>query len=93
MLTDVDGCHFITYEAAWKLTEDLPSAREVSSAKAWINDAYYRICVMGHQVHGGIGFTQDHDMGLYFRRAKALELSFGDADHHRAIVAQEIGLK
>jgi len=93
MLIDVDACHFITYQAAWRLSEELPSAKEVSIAKAWVSDAYYRICMVGHQIHGGIGFTQDHDMGLYFRRAKAQELSFGDADFHRAAVAREIGLK
>jgi alkylation response protein AidB-like acyl-CoA dehydrogenase len=93
MLTEVDGSNFITYEAAWKLSEGLSCAKEVSVAKAWVSDAYYRICIVGHQIHGGIGFTQDHEMGLYFRRAKAQEISYGDADFHRAKLAIEIGLK
>ncbi len=92
MLMDVDGCYYITYQAAWRLSEGLPCTREVSIAKAWVSDAYHRICVTGHQVHGGIGFVEDHDMGLYYRRAKAQELSFGDADFHRRIVEGEIGL-
>ena len=92
MLTALEGSHYITYQAAWKLDEDLPCAKEVSMAKAWVNDAYYKICINGHQIHGGIGFTQDHDIGLYFRRAKAQEISYGDADFHRDKLAGQIGL-
>ena len=92
MATDVDGCRFITYQATWKLSEGLPCALEVSMAKAWVSEAYRRTCVEGHQIHGGIGFIKDHDMQLYYRRAKASELMFGDADYHRELVAQQIGL-
>ena len=92
MAIDVDGCRFIAYQSAWKLSEGLPSALDVSMAKAWVSEAYRRICVEGHQIHGGIGFIKDHDMQLYYRRAKASELIFGDADYHRELVAQQIGL-
>jgi alkylation response protein AidB-like acyl-CoA dehydrogenase len=92
MATDVDGSRFVTYQAAWKLTEGLNCALEVSMAKAWVSDAYRRTCAEGHQIHGGIGFIKDHDMQLYYRRAKASELAFGDADYHRELVAQQIGL-
>jgi len=92
MATDVDGCRFITYQAAWKLSEGMPCSLDVSMAKAWVSDAYRRVCVEGHQIHGGIGFIKDHDMQLYYRRAKASELIFGDADYHRELVAQQIGL-
>jgi alkylation response protein AidB-like acyl-CoA dehydrogenase len=47
---------------------------------------------LGHQIHGGIGFTEEHDMPLYFKRAKAAEATFGDADWHREAVARELGL-
>ena len=92
MVTDVDGARFITYQAAWKMAEGLPTALEVSMAKAWVSEAYRRTCSEGHQIHGGIGFIKDHDMQLYYRRAKANELAFGDAAHHRELVAQQIGL-
>ncbi len=92
MAIDVDGSRFITYQAAWKLTEGLNCALEVSMAKAWVSEAYRRICAEGHQIHGAIGFIKDHDMQLYYRRAKASELAFGDADFHRELVAQQIGL-
>ena len=61
-------------------------------AKAWTSEAYRRVVTLGHQVHGAIGFTKDHDMQLYFRRAKAAELAFGDADYHRETVAVEMGI-
>ena len=92
MATDVDGSRFITYQAAWKLNEGLNCALEVSMAKAWVSEAYRRTCAEGHQIHGGIGFIKDHDMQLYYRRAKASELAFGDADYHRDLVAKQIGL-
>ena len=92
MAIDVDGSRFITYQAAWMLSEGLPASKEVAMAKAWTGDAYRRVCALGHQVHGGIGFTKDHDMQLYFRRAKAGEVLFGDPDFHREKVAQEMGI-
>ncbi|MEE8471365.1 MAG: acyl-CoA dehydrogenase family protein [Dehalococcoidia bacterium] len=92
MATEVDGCRYITYQAAWKMAEELPCTLDVSMAKAWVSEAYRHVCVEGHQIHGGIGFIKDHDMQLYYRRAKASELAFGDADYHRELVAQQIGL-
>jgi alkylation response protein AidB-like acyl-CoA dehydrogenase len=92
MATDVEGSRFITYEAAWMLSQNMPCAKEVAMAKAWVSDAYRRVVSLGHQVHGGIGFTKDHDMQLYFRRAKAAEVLFGDGDYHREKVAQALEL-
>ena len=92
MVTDVDGSRFITYKAAWTESEGLPSDMEVSMAKAWTSEAYKRVAVLAHQIFGAIGFTMDHDMHLYFRRAKAGELAYGDADFHREIVATQLGL-
>jgi len=91
MLTDVAGIRSITYMAAWKLSNGLPAAMEVSMAKAWCNEAYRRVCAEGHQVHGGVGLIRVHDMQLYYRRAKVAELAMGDADFHREKVAQELG--
>lgn len=92
MLTDVDGCRFVTYQAAWRLSEGLPAAREVSIAKAWTSEAFRRTTALAHQIHGAIGFTEDHDLPLYFKRAKSWELAFGDAEFHREQIAQELGL-
>ena len=92
MAADVDGCRYITYQAAWTLAQGLPADREVSMAKAWVSDAYQRVCALGHQSHGAVGFTKEYDLQLYSRRAKAAELMFGDADVHLEGVASAIGL-
>ena len=92
MVTDVDGSRFVTYKAAWKVSEGIPAAMDVAVAKAWTSEAYGRVTLLGHQIFGAIGFTMDHDMHLYYRRAKAGEIMFGDGDFQRAVVAQELGL-
>ena len=92
MATDVEGSKFITYQAAWRLSEGLPAEREVAMAKAWVSDAYRRVCALGHQSHGAIGFTKEHNMQLYSRRAKASEIMFGDTDFHLENIANIIGL-
>lgn len=92
MVVGLDGARLITYQAAWMLSQGLSCTREVSMAKAWVSDVYRRITALGHQVHAGVGFIVDHDMPLYFRRAKGAEVAFGDAVFHREVVAQELGL-
>ena len=92
MAADVDGCRYITYQAAWTLAQGLPCDREVSMAKAWVSEAYQRVCALAHQSHGAVGFTKEYDLQLYSRRAKAAELMFGDADVHLEAVASAIGL-
>lgn len=92
MAVDLDSSRFISYEAIWRLAEGLEATVEVSAAKAWVSDAYRRICSLGHGIHGAVGFTMEHDMQLYSRHAKEAELAFGDADWHREQVARQIGL-
>jgi alkylation response protein AidB-like acyl-CoA dehydrogenase len=92
MVTDVSGSRFITYKAAWKVSEGLPATTDVAIAKTWTGEAYGRVTLLAHQIFGAIGFTMDHDIHLYYRQAKAGEIIFGDADFQRAIVARELGL-
>ncbi len=92
MATYVDGCRYITYEAAWKISEGLPCTKEASIAKAWLSLISKKILILAHQIHGTIGFTEDHDLPLYSKRAKESELLFGDEYFHEEIVAQEMGL-
>jgi alkylation response protein AidB-like acyl-CoA dehydrogenase len=92
MLIDVDSSRFLTYQAAWKVSEGMEATMEVSMAKAWVNEAYRRVTQLGHQIHGGIGFCMDHDMPLYFKAAKTGESLFGTSDWHREKVAQGLGL-
>ena len=92
MAIDIDGSRFTTYQAAWRLNEGLPSTKEVAIAKAWTGEAYDRVITLAHQIHGAIGCTIDHDLQFYTRQGKAAQVTFGDCDFHREIVAQEMGL-
>ena len=80
MLMDIDGARFITYQAAWKISEGLPSEKEVAIAKAWVSRASRRVMKSAHQVHGAIGFSEDHILHYYTKKARANESGFGDAD-------------
>ena len=92
MLTYLDTLTYMTYEAAWLISADKPFEKEASMCKAWVSDSHRKLVALAHQVLGGLGFMEEHDLGLYFKRAKAAELFFGDADFHRELVAREMGL-
>ena len=93
MLVDVENSKSITYYAAWALDEGVAEAPLATSmAKAYVSDAYRRVSAAGIQLHGGIGFTWEHDLHLYFKRAKGSEFTFGDATYHREKVAQLVNL-
>src|SRR6266545_4504634 len=93
MLVDVENSKSITYYAAWALDEGVAEGPLAASmAKAYVSDAYRRVSAAGIQLHGGIGFTWEHDLHLYFKRAKGSEFTFGDATYHRERVAQLVNL-
>jgi len=82
-----------TYYAAWTVDADAADrSLAASMAKAYVSDAYRKVAGDGIQVHGGIGFTWEHDMHLYFKRAKSSEVTLGDATYHRELVAQALEL-
>jgi alkylation response protein AidB-like acyl-CoA dehydrogenase len=89
-MIDVDASRFLTYEAAWKYGEGLPCAKEIAMAKLFTSDACQRVTATGEQVLGGIGYTTDGDMQLYYKRAKAAELTLGDGNFHRKALAKEL---
>lgn len=80
----------MTYRAAWMVQEGLPCTSQVSAAKAWVNEAYKFVTERAVQIHGAIGLTRDHDAGLYYRRAKAADVVFGDSDYHYERIAQRL---
>jgi alkylation response protein AidB-like acyl-CoA dehydrogenase len=93
MLVDVENAKSLTYYAAWAMDERVPEAGLAASmAKAYCSDAFRKVAGAGIQLHGGIGFTWEHDLHLYFKRAKSSEFTFGDATYHRERVAQLISL-
>ncbi|HEX3521189.1 MAG TPA: acyl-CoA dehydrogenase family protein [Stellaceae bacterium] len=89
MLVALENAKSLTYYAAWAVDQGLDEAPlAVSMAKAAASDMSRKIAGTGIQLHGGIGMTWEHDLQLYFKRAKASEVAFGDATWHRERVAQ-----
>jgi alkylation response protein AidB-like acyl-CoA dehydrogenase len=87
MLLEVENSHSAVYYAAWAQDARAEDAELAASvAKAYVGDASRKVCGEAIQVHGGIGFTWEYDLHMYFKRAKALEVQYGDADYHREIV-------
>src|SRR5207237_9275402 len=89
MLLLTESSRSAAYHAAWALQENAPDARAaVSIAKSYASDAYREAGNRAIQVHGGMGFTWENDLHLYYRRAKASEIAFGDSTWHRERIAQ-----
>ena len=93
MLLETESAKSAAYYAAWAAAEDNDELPVVASlAKAYCSDAYFHSAAENIQIHGGIGFTWEHDAHLYFKRAKSSEILFGDATYHRELLAQRIGI-
>jgi alkylation response protein AidB-like acyl-CoA dehydrogenase len=89
MLVDVEGMRSAVYWAAWCVANDHEDASvAASTAKCWCSDAVTRVTSSALQVHGGIGFTWEHDIHLYLKRAHLDSISFGTAADHRARLAR-----
>jgi alkylation response protein AidB-like acyl-CoA dehydrogenase len=84
MLVDVEGMRSTVYWAAWSIgANDAETSVAASTAKVWCSDASKRVMASALQVHGGIGFTWEHDLHFFLKRAQLDQLSFGDASWHR----------
>jgi alkylation response protein AidB-like acyl-CoA dehydrogenase len=92
MLIDADAVQYLLYQAASGISIGSPSSWQIAAAKAKANEAYQRICVEAITAHGAIGYTMDHDIGLYYRRVRAAEFAAGDTDLHKEVIAVELGL-
>jgi alkylation response protein AidB-like acyl-CoA dehydrogenase len=93
MLRETEGARSASYYAAWAADsepETLPKA--ASMAKAYASDAGWNVTASSLQVHGGIGFTWEHDLHFFLKRAKADGLLFGSAKEHRDVVAGLSGI-
>lgn len=89
MLVDVEGMRSTTYWAAWSVGADAPDASvAASTAKIWCSDASKRVMGSALQVHGGIGFTWEHDLHFFLKRAQLDQMSFGDSVVHRIRLAE-----
>jgi alkylation response protein AidB-like acyl-CoA dehydrogenase len=89
MYLETESSRSATYYAAWALEENIAdAAAAVSVAKMYASDAARTVGNRGIQVHGGMGFTWENDLHLYYRRAKASETMLGDATFHRERIAR-----
>jgi alkylation response protein AidB-like acyl-CoA dehydrogenase len=88
MYLETESSRSAAYYAAWALEESAPdAAAAVSIAKMYASDAGRTVGNRAIQIHGGMGFTWENDLHLYYRRAKASETAFGDATWHRERIA------
>jgi len=91
MYLETENSRSAAYYAAWALEEHAPDAAvAVSIAKVYASDAGRTVGNRGIQVHGGMGFTWENDVHLYYRRAKSSETMFGDATFHRERIARTV---
>ena len=93
MLLEVEGARSLSYWAGWALDNEPEAApRAASMAKAYAGDAGFRVAASALQVHGGIGFTYEHDLHFFLKRAHANAHAFGDSRWHRDRVADLAGV-
>jgi alkylation response protein AidB-like acyl-CoA dehydrogenase len=93
LLLEVSSLRSAVRYAAAAVAEDSAEVAVVAAlTKAYASDVYFHVAAENIQIHGGIGFTWEHDAHLYFKRAKSSELLLGDASYHRERLAQRIGL-
>jgi len=93
VLLEVELAKSAAYHACFSVAEESNELLEVAAvAKSYCSEAYYRAAAENIQIHGGMGFTWEHPAHLYFKRAKASELLFGDPAYHRDRLAQQVGI-
>ena len=89
-VTVVDGAEMLVYEAAWARANGQPVDRLAPMAKLFACKTFRDVTAMSQQVFGGVGFTVEYDIQLYFRRAKALQISWWDDRFLEELVATDV---
>ncbi|MBI2964557.1 MAG: acyl-CoA/acyl-ACP dehydrogenase [Deltaproteobacteria bacterium] len=94
LLVEVEFARSAAYHAAFRARagNDAEAAEAAHMAKAYCSEAYFHAAAESIQIHGGMGFTWEHPAHLYFKRAKASAVLFGDPIHHRRELARQIGI-
>ena len=91
MLLRVENMRSAAWHAAWSLDEGEPDAHTAACmAQAYASEACSHVAGEGIQIHGGLGYTWEQDLHLYYKRAKANEVALGDASQHRELVARAV---
>jgi alkylation response protein AidB-like acyl-CoA dehydrogenase len=89
-VAQVDGAQTLVWEAAWARSEGKSVARLAPMAKSYACRTYRDVTATAVQIFGGVGFTVDFDIQLYFRRAKSLQLNWWDDRHLDELIATEV---
>jgi len=93
MLMQVEGLQHLVYQAAWLIGTGADCTEQIAMAKVKANKVYQCVALDGIKIHGAIGFSIDHDIGLYYRRVLASRFLPYDNDHYIEKVAEGIGLR
>ena len=97
MLVQSEAARSAAYYAARVVAGEVEEADEAEPtiaahmAASYCADVFYAAAADTIQIHGGIGFTWEHDAHLYFKRAKSSQLMFGDSEYHRRLLAEALG--
>jgi len=92
MFISLTTSKYLVYEAVWMESEGLPCAKEVAMAKSYVNQNYKELSRLMVRLYAGNGTHREFKPGLYYRRAKAASIAFGDTDLQRERIARAIGL-
>ena len=92
MRIQTDACRLLALEAAWLLDQGRSAELEIASAKVLANEAVEKVTVDGHRLHGAIGYSKEHDVQLYTRRARAFCVAWGDTERQVERAAVALGL-
>jgi 3-oxocholest-4-en-26-oyl-CoA dehydrogenase beta subunit len=79
---DVEAVRLTLWQAAWRLSENLPAAEQVATAKYWAAEAGHRVAHTAVHLHGGVGIDVDYPLHRYFAAAKRIEFTLGGATAH-----------
>jgi alkylation response protein AidB-like acyl-CoA dehydrogenase len=90
-ITDLDGARFLVHKAAWAVDQkDETGPRLVSMAYVFAAELAERVTAEALHFHGGIGYTMEHDIQLYFRRAKCWPLALGDPRNEMSVLSTRL---
>jgi alkylation response protein AidB-like acyl-CoA dehydrogenase len=92
MTTLLETSRLLARQAAYLISKGMACDKEAAAAKAWLSDGYKKCTWTAQQLHGGIGFTEEYDIQLYYKHAKECELAFGDSRFQRSKVADAMGI-
>ena len=90
MLISVDGMQYVSYQAASQLSQKRNCDRQVAIARVYCSDSHKRVAESAVRIHGAVGFTRDHEVGLHFLIAQDQELPLDHGDFYRRAIAREV---